>query len=229
MHPPDEPVATLSRLLADRGMAVEPVTEPSAVTGALQAPPDLLVVAACWFSMTDARYSDEQRAGWAVPSDPVREQAIADAVAAGTAVLSLHTGVICFDDWVGWEQVLGGRWDWSTSSHPPPAELAIEPVGGDIDIGSDMEFGGDIGGGSDINIEPFTVVDEEYRGLRVGDDSRIVARSAEGHHPLVWLIDGSPRRAVDLLGHDRRSLDHPGHRRLLGQLIDWLLAGRVAP
>ena len=45
--------------------------------------------------------------------------------AAGRPILALHTGVICFDDWPGWGELLGGRWDWNRSSHPPLGRVGV--------------------------------------------------------------------------------------------------------
>lgn len=210
MHAAPEPSEILANLATEHDLSTDVLTDPAAVCDALsptaqQADVSLLVVASCWFSMSDERYTDEQRASWAVGRDATREAALLAAAKRGVPLLALHSAVICFDGWDEWGRWLGGHWDWSTSSHPPPTELAVRPEPG-----------------ASLAVEPFSVVDEEYQHVAVGPQAEILARSGSGH-PLVWLRDGELRAAVCLLGHDRRSLDQPGHRALLGQLIDWLV------
>lgn len=211
MHPPDDPVSALTALLSNRGFDVEVILDPDGVTAVEGV--DLLIVAACWFSMSDARYDSSQRSSWAVERNERRESALAAAADAGVPLLGMHTAVICFDNWPVWAQWLGGCWDWSTSNHPAPAEITVaaEP-------------------GARPAIKPFTVVDEEYRGLRLDPDIEIIARSASGH-PLAWFNDRGDGRtaAVSLLGHDKRSLDEPGHRAMLDLLIDRLLDPTAPP
>lgn len=121
----------------------------------------------------------------------------------GRPVLALHTGVISFGDFPRWAEILGGRWVWERSHHPPLGPLAVRAGSGD-----------------------FEVVDECYRDLDVAPEVEVLARSADGH-PLAWThASGAGTAAVDLLGHDARSLDHPGHRRLLTTLVRRLLEAR---
>jgi len=210
MHPPDDPSRAVRELVQERGFAPLVVTDASQLTDALARGCDLLVVAACWFSMEQERYRAEDRAAGGVGADPEREGALAALIDGGCPVLALHTAVICFDQWPGWGERLGGAWDWERSHHPPPGELHIAGVAD-----------------AAISIDPFIVIDEEYRDVPVAPESDVVARTGGGH-PVMWLrADDRRRAAVDLLGHDHRSLDHPGHRAALGQLLDWLLEPTV--
>ncbi len=191
--------------LGDRFAEVDVVTDPFEVAASLQGDIDLLVVNACWFAMTDARYNDSQRAEFAVPRNEHLEASIARQLDAGTPLLALHTAVLCFDGWSPWVDALGAAWDWSTSFHPPPSELTIQPEPG-----------------TTLLSEPIVVLDEEYQGLQMSARVELVAHSASGH-PLVWTVSsGAGRVAVDLLGHGSTSLDNPGHRLLIDNLIDWL-------
>lgn len=204
MHPPADSARALTAVVAAWGMDAVVVTDPTAVAGALAEPCDLLAVSACWFSMAARRYTDEQRAAWAVGPDPRRDGALLDAIDGGTPLLAVHTAVLCFDGWDPWTRCLGGRWNWGNSFHPAPTEIQVtpEPAG-------------------PLTFEPFTVVDEEYQGLDLDPQSVVVGRSAAGH-PLIWLReDGRRRAAVSVLGHDRRSLDHLDHRALLNHLVGW--------
>lgn len=209
-HPADEIQPPLVELLATRGFAVVVVDDVEDLTAALGAGCELLVVAACWFTMTQDRYTAAQRNEWGVPVDVERQRVLGELIDSGTPVFALHTAVICFDTWPGWRERLGGGWNWQRSNHPPPVHLKVN--------GCDRQESG-------IQIEPFTVVDEEYRNLDVAPGSEVVARSGS-EHPLMWLNQRAGRRvAVDVLGHDRRSLDIVGHRAAIEVLLDWLLAG----
>ena len=118
-------------------------------------------------------------------------------------MLAVHTGIISFDDLPRWSEILGGRWVWGRSHHPPLGPVAVRHDG-----------------------EEFEVDDECYRDLELADDIDVVARSAGGH-PLAWTRDaGAGAAGVDLLGHDTRSLDHPGHRHLLATVVRRLLEAR---
>lgn len=211
MHPPDDPLAAIGRLLPSPRWELTVITSADDVAAAAAEACDLLVVASCWFSMTADRYTDEQRAAWAVHRDEGREVALAAMADAGVPVLALHTGVICFDGWPMWRRWLGGVWSWERSWHPEPLPMGVEPEPG-----------------SPIALDRFEVVDEEYTDLDV-DDVTVVARSASGQ-PLVWTHVAAGRRAaVSLLGHDARSLGHPAHRRLLADLVEQLVPGVANP
>lgn len=209
MHPPAPMEGALTELLAARATSLSVVTDPTAASDAIDAAMagscDLLVVSACWFSMTQDRYSDQQRAVNAVGPARQPRRAIEDAWRGGCPVLALHTGIISFDDWAAWPMILGGRWNWETSWHPPPGPLHVVPEPG-----------------ATVAVEPFSVVDEEYQGLEVLPSSRVVARSENGH-PLLWTSQqAGGRAAVSLLGHDSGSLREPRHQAALHGLIDWL-------
>ena len=178
------------------------------LTAALSKPVDLLVVAACWFGMYHDRYSAEQRSEFAVTLDTQQRSALDGLRQQGCPLLAMHTAPICFDGWEPWHRWLGGTWDWATSWHPEPAALDLLPA-------SD----------SPLAAEPFQVVDEEYQELIVDASAQLVASSERGH-PLVWINESElGRSAVNLLGHDRRSLGNPAHQSLNNTLLDWLIQG----
>jgi hypothetical protein len=205
-HPGKDLIAAVQGLLFPRGIDVAVVTNAADAASEVDAGCDLLVVGSCWFSMTDERYNEEQRAEFAVKfAAPLRAslQRLKDA---GCPLLALHTAVICFDGADLWSDWLGGSWNWETSWHPAPEPMAVKPVSNDT-----------------LEVEEFAVTDELYQGLDVHDEVTLAAESAAGD-PLVWLNEtGVGRSAVNLLGHDFRSLDHPGHEALNNQLLDWLL------
>lgn len=202
-HPAESSAASLKELFGDCDLDVDATEDTEA--GLARLDPEhhvLLVVNALRFTMTDPRY-DDVRTEHAFSLSAAGQNAISDWHRGGNPILSLHTGVICFDDWSGWAELLGGRWDWARSSHAPI---------GTFDVHTDDDT--------------FKVFDECYQDLDVAADVDILATSGDGH-PLVWLADHAAAPvAVDVLGHDARSLDHPGHRRLLTSLVLRLLEPR---
>lgn len=202
-HPPDASAASLKECFGDLGIGVDATEDVEA--GLARLDPGrhvLLAVNALRFTMTDPRY-DDVRSDHAFSLSVAGRAAIAAWHDAGRPILSIHAGVICFDDWPGWGDLLGARWDWNRSSHPPLA--TFEVCAGD---------------------DTFEVFDECYQGLDIDPAVDIVATSGD-RHPLAWVREhGGAKVAVDLLGHDARSLDHLGHRRLLTSLVQRLLEFR---
>jgi len=199
----------MGSLLHQRGFSLAVVTDPDQVAIEIAAGCDVLVVGCCWFAMADERYTDAQRHLHAVPFDGALREAVTSVIIAGCPVLALHTAVISFDGDPVWTNLLGGAWNWAASWHPEPSLMTVQPVTG-----------------TPIAFEGFSVVDELYQGLDVHETVTVVAESDRGD-PLVWLHDTTGRAAVNLLGHDARSLCDPAHRQLNERLLDWLLAPRV--
>lgn len=211
------PLGVSSRVEADHERWAEAV--------AALGPGDLLSVNALRWRMLAARY-DHLRDEWAYQTPPALRAAIEGHVAAGGAVLSLHTSCICFDDWDGWAEILGLVWDWDRSHHPPVGRVEVTRHDG--------------AGG-------FGVQDEVYHCLRppaVGAGVEVVATAtvAADQQPIAvppagtqemgapqlvaWrrVLPGGARVVVDTLGHDHRSLGHASHRLLLRSLASWAIA-----
>lgn len=139
--------------------------------------------------------------------DDLAEAAIAQ-VAHGGGLLVLHLSSGLFPGASDWEAMIGARWLWGTSGHPPYGPFRVEIA--------DDELAGGIG--------DFDIIDESYADLRLGDGSRVVAsHELEGvRHPLFWLrSSGAGRVCVDLLGHDAASFASEEHRELLGRVALW--------
>lgn len=223
------PFASTSQMLADvlapHGIGTV-VAAPEQWEDAIAAhvPGDgLLTFNALRWRMLADRY-DALRAAESYASTPALHRAVEDHLAAGGALLSLHTSCICFDDWPGWAEILGAAWDWDRSFHP---------VRGDVHV-HDL-----------VHDTRFTVNDELYHGLGVSDPAREVlavasvprdsfvqntapvgASGVGDVHPVLWRRrHGRGRVVVDTLGHDHLSLGHPAHRRALGAAIEWAVAG----
>lgn len=163
---------------------------------------DLLVVHGCYFTMTDDRYSEEQRDQYRYRTSPNLRAAVTRHLAAGRPLLALHTAVLCFDDWPQWTALLGVGWDWSRSFHPPPGPLSVDVAA------TDHALAGGLGRG-------FTVEDERYTHLpaTVPADriDMVLTTDAEGStHPVAWTtqpVEPSGGLVVGCtLGHDESTL-----------------------
>lgn len=180
---------------------------------------DVLTVYACWFTMTDARYTDEQRAQWARTTPGEFREAVAGHLGAGRGLCVLHTGLLCFTDWEEWPGIVGGDWTWGRSWHPAPAALraARRPDAVDHPVVAE--------------IEGLEVFDERYCDIDARPDSTVLMSSGgpEGEFPTVWVRDSKVgRRAYSSLGHDRVSLTEPTHARLVRRLLAWVGGGDAA-
>lgn len=205
--------AATAGILATAGMAVEIVSQPAEMVIALRQPADVLVIQGLRWRMLGNDKYEPFRAEWAYETGDDLKAALTSHVAGGGGVVSLHTGCICFDDWSGWHDILGGGWVWGDSFHAPGLELVrVTPVA-DHPVTR--------------GVAPFTVSDEHYRNLSLHPGSIILAEGvaeADVTHPVAWARTGGEfaGRAVTLTtGHDLASLTEPGQARLIQQAALW--------
>jgi len=214
-HPAELTGPPTAEALESLGLRVDLVTTMDAGAAVLTSEgTDLLVVHTCRFLMLDARYNEAQRAEFRYHTPGSVRDAITAHVAAGRPVLAMHTAPLCFDDWEDWPRLVGARWDWERSNHPPPGEFRVDPC-----PTHPVTAG----------LGPFTIVDELYRFVTPAEGAHVVATAVDAdgiEQPLAWLHQVGPARvAYNSLGHDQRSLANAHHRVLLGRLVDWLGAG----
>ena len=175
---------------------------------------DLLVINMLRWTMQVERYAD-QRERWGLSPSPAARAAISRFVSSGGPLLALHAATICFDDWPEWRSIVGGRWVWGTSGHPPfgPMTVTVHPDRHPVVAGLPSSFELD---------------DEAYGFLELEGDVRALAESshAGSAHPLVWARTfGTGRVVHDALGHAVASYRVPEHRALVTQAVGWLLEG----
>jgi len=210
-HSFDDTTPQLAELLEqlDPQIEVTVVGEPSELETLSH---DLLVVNALWWRMLGDRYRDV-RPEWSRTTSAITRQRIEDHLVDGGSVLAFHTAVICFDDWPRWAQICGASWNWERSQHPPFDP--DHPVR--IDLPNHPMTSG---------LRPFDLIDEVYGFLDLAEGNEVLATANHSgvDHPVVMRrLDGEARVAVDVLGHNHRSLESGEHRELLGRLLSWLL------
>jgi uncharacterized protein len=179
---------------------------------------DLLTVYALRWSMTQHEKYAPHRARWSFALSGEGRRAIERHLARGGGMLGLHTASICFDDWDGWMDLLGGAWVWGKSSHPPfgPVEIRLDARDHPLLQG----------------LEDFSLRDEIYGDLALVPGLVPLAhgRAAGGDwKPILWERRvGAGRVVYDALGHDVASLSHPMHAQIVTRAA-LLAAGAANP
>lgn len=212
-HPFAETTPLLEGYLRGAGLRVEVVDSPEdAALVLVEDPPEVWVCNTLRWQMHAPRY-DDLRAEFAYrTSDRVRRSFDAY-VRDGGSLLALHAAPICFDDWEGWADIVGARWDWERSSHP-----ALGPMTVSVVESHPLTEG----------LSEFEVIDEAYGHLALAADLRPLAVTEWGgtDHPVLWERRvGSGKVVTCTLGHGRESLENPGTRRLLRRAIEFLAGG----
>jgi type 1 glutamine amidotransferase len=173
------------------------------------------VYALRWSMATGDKYASHRAAHGFTLSQAGRA-ALQAHVAGGGGLLALHTGIICFDGWPEWREMLGGVWDWGRSNHPPRGPVHVAPTASHHPVTA--------------GVVPFDLEEDEVYArldLRPGIVPLVDARARNGDDgawPAVWSNDyGRGRIVCDTLGHDRRSIETPPHGRLIVNAARWLL------
>jgi type 1 glutamine amidotransferase len=174
-------------------------------------PFDVVLVNALRWRMEAPQY-ERWRAEFAVSLSETARRAVVEFVERGGGLVGNHTASICFDDWPGWADLLGGGWVWGRSSHPRPAPVEVH-VTAEHPVVAGLPT-------------VFTLVDEVYgdQELCPGTEVLAIARRTpeDDPQPMVWVATrGQGRVVYDALGHDVASLTDPVHAQLLTQCVAW--------
>ena len=46
----------------------------------------------------------------------------------GGSIIAFHTSSICFDDWTDYKKIIGGKWVWNKTFHPPQGLVEISDI-----------------------------------------------------------------------------------------------------
>jgi type 1 glutamine amidotransferase len=212
-HPFDETSEIVAELFATEGIDSQITTD---IDGALASlcdgdGVDVVTVNALRWRMGAERYAP-QRAEWAFELSDAARAGVRAHLDAGRGLVGIHTASICFDDWPEWGEMLGGRWDWDRSSHPPlgPARVQLAAPGDALVA----------------DLDDFDTYDEIYGFLDLQPDIEPILTSEHGGvaHPVMWRrMFGQSRVVYDGLGHDRRGFDSVAHRTLLRRAARWVV------
>ncbi len=214
--------AALVEVLEGTGHLIVGVTDhPDELPSAIErTSPDVIVSHMLWWRMLADRY-DDLRPTWAYESSALVRESLRRFVVDGGALVALHTTTICFDDWPEWGDLLGARWVWDQSFHPPLGPVSVRLVSSD-QCGSAGEV---IAGMSD-----YDTVDEVYMQLDIHGDvvplafARIAGDLGAPEHPVLWCRSvGRGSVAQFGLGHDAHALTHPTTAELVRRCVAWAI------
>ncbi len=210
-HPFDDTSAALADLLTEVGIDTE-ITEDLETGIARSAAGEFEMVTLNllrWRMLADRFAPHRQALAYQLPA--VTRAQLTEFVRRGGRLLAMHAASICFDDWEQWWELLGARWNWERSGHPPLGRMQVRITAPHHPL---------VAGVGD-----FEVVDEAYGFLDEQPDLEPLLTSAHGgrDHPLLWVRPfGAGRVAYDALGHDLQSYDSPQHREILRRTAAWL-------
>ncbi len=217
-HPFGETTPLLAALVEDAGCAVTVVDQPDEAATHLEAGgAELLVLNTLRWQMLDPRY-DATRAEHAYATPPATARVIEEWVRGGGRMLACHGAPICFDDWPAWGDLLGARWAWGQSSHPPLGPFDVQVMAPDHPLVADLP--------------DFTITDECYGFLdhTASIEPLLTGRHADVDHPLLWEHrPGDGHVVVSLLGHGPESFEHPTHAEILRRAVRHLVRLPLAP
>ena len=219
-HPVDNSAPSITSILARAGIetdVVEDVEEGCRMLA--RGGYDLLTFGAIRFRMQAPQY-EQYRARWALDFSEAGREALQAHLRSGKPLLALHAATISFDNWPEWGEILGGRWVWGQSGHPPFGAV-------------DVRFSRDATSSLTAGLPDFQCTDEVYGGLWVAPDVKPLAQAraltgADGQPgswmPVLWTNQWQGARVVyDALGHDAASLEHPVHQKLITRAALWAL------
>ncbi|MGI9612224.1 MAG: ThuA domain-containing protein [Acidimicrobiales bacterium] len=173
---------------------------------------DAAILCGLWWRMAGEAY-DHWRPDYGYETPEATRHSLRTFVAEGGGLIALHTATICFDDWPEWRTIIGGRWLWGASNHPPYGPVSAEVV-------ADHPV---------VACLPDTIElhDEVYGDLALQDDIEVLAVAKRGledaAQPVIWTHHYRAGRVVyDGFGHDAASIRHPQNARVLRQALRWV-------
>jgi type 1 glutamine amidotransferase len=214
-HPFAEAAQALVSILRPAGFSCDVSTDLDQLAEHLaDHPAALLVVHALRWTMTQHEKYMPDRARWGMSPSPTARAALRAHLEAGGGLLGLHTASICFDDWPEWGELLGGRWDWAQSRHPPLGAVRVS-------LAAEHRLA--------RGLPDFSLTDEAYCKLRLAAGTEVFGwvEAADGGgttglQPACWTHAHGRGCAVYIsVGHDAASLQEPTQRRLLRRSALW--------
>ena len=204
--------AALADLAAGAGYEVCRVDHPDRAAELLGDGVDALVVCGLWWQMHGEAYVAWRDEHAYSPSEHTRDT-LASFVDTGGGMLAVHTAPVCFDDWPEWGAIVGGAWQWGTSSHPPYGPVRAAVVG-DHPVVAGLA-------------DTIELHDEVYGDLAVRDDVDVLATARrdplDDDQPVMWAHQyGRGRVVFNAFGHDADSIAHPHNARVLTQALAWI-------
>jgi type 1 glutamine amidotransferase len=164
-----------------------------------------------WRMLDDDKYIPDRKQ-WAYEIGSRERQILGAHLREGGGLLGLHTAAICFDTWDEWPDLLGAKWIWGKSFHPPPNTIHVSNVNPHHPTTHGL---GD-----------FDIVDEIYHYIRPAPNAEPLFSTTSpedgSEQTLAWAQQvGAGRAIYDSLGHDRASVTVQGHAQFLQNAALW--------
>lgn len=212
-HDFDGNTETVIELLGDIGITSEYTNDINAGIERLTSETfDLVTVMALRWRMEGGQKYAALRDEYGYSMPPECRAILDNYIRQGGGLFGLHTACICFDDWAEWRDLLGAAWVWGQSFHPPLGPVSVAPTGQSHTLTA--------------GLPAFDAVDEVYAGLDLAPDTipLLSACADDGTEaPVLWARQLDRGRVVfDALGHDRNSLRHEVHGRLIQRSAAWV-------
>ena len=139
-------------------------------------------------------------------------------IRSGGSMIAFHTSSICFDNWDGWSKILGGKWIWDESFHPPQGKVEVNPIKNHF---------------LNNNFNTFEIEDEVYHNLYLEPDSKpfLKAKTHETNeeHIVGWTYNYENGKVVyNALGHDSNSLLKPEMVNIIKKSVKWVSGDKNA-
>ena len=166
----------------------------------------------------------------------------------GGGLVFYHAAVFAFPQWKRWNEMMGMGWRPSSYGE----RVTIDDSGKEVRTPKGQGPGGGHGPAHAFEIavrdkdHPVMkglpakwthATDELYHGMRgPAKDMHIIAtafsdkktRGTGTNEPMVWTVPaGKGRVLVTLMGHDVKSLTHPGSAAVLTRGVEWAATGKV--
>lgn len=130
----------------------------------------------------------------------------------GGLLIAFHTSSICFDNWRDYSKILGGKWVWDQTFHPPYGPVEISPI-------LDHEISN--------KLKPFYLNDEIYHNLELEPSSKpfLIGKTKETdeEHIIAWTYEiGKGKVVYNSLGHDSESLESDEFSEIIRRSIHWI-------
>ncbi|MBA57583.1 MAG: hypothetical protein CMQ40_00275 [Gammaproteobacteria bacterium] len=178
---------------------------------------DLLTVFALRWRMLDHSKYEPYRTEWAYEIEKRDQEAILDHLNRGRGLLGLHTAAICFDTWKEWESILGVKWVWNKTFHPPPQKIRVLSTTQKHQVTQ--------------SLTDFEVTDEVYHNLRCIPQTIPLLYTLDGEgnkkQVLAWAHNELKGRVIySSIAHDKHSIVSNGHSDFLRESALWCIGDK---
>ena len=173
---------------------------------------DLVTVMALRWQMKNSSKYEVYRKNWGLKLTNKMKKIFEEYIKSGGGLFGFHTACLCFDDWLEWQKILGGTWNWDSSFHPPISSIKIIPTTIKHQITK--------------NLHSFNIEDELYSNLDTVSSINVLMKAKlnnkDDFQPVLWTNNyGKGKIVFDGLGHDKVSIENSIHSKIIKRCATW--------